>query len=706
MSIQNSISIAINGSIINGGGPGADFSTKSLFFDGVDEHIETSTTYSELDGQSKMSLSCWVKPNLDSNDVVIWINAATGRVISLVIYSTGMVRSQTQTSGNYASTATGAVVANTWQHIMVCMDLSLGNNNDRGRIFIDGQDLTSGNNTYSGTFETSNGTFRIGSSTVGNYYGGFVDEIALWAGQDLRNSVATIWNNGKPANLTSTKPTSWYRAGENSTFSYPQILMPEDTNKDKVSKYSLSFDGVGDYIDLGNPTELQITDLLTISLWVKMSSTTGQSQDCLISKDNGSSQRSYTLWGKTSTSSSPIAYIWNGGTNYSVQATTNIEDDNWHHVMLVYVPSTSLNIYIDGFLEGSNTTSIPASINNANQNINIGRFGNATFQTASNIDEAAIWSDNLSASANAIYNNGVPNDIASLYPTRLEGYWKLGEEAKFTDNWLVPNSALSNFSKYSFNFDGQDDYIDIGNPPSLQISGNFSISVWIKYSSIIQGYAFSGCGNKYGIYVQNNLINLQHRDSGNIFRNVTSTSTFNDNQWHHVLGVNDGTNLKLYIDGNLNNSNALGGANITSTGNARIGNISTASGWEFTGYIDEVAIWDSELSEGEVTAIYNGGKPKDLSGNSPISWWRMGEEATYDGTSNQFTIPDQGSGGNNGTSSNTMLLETLVGDAPQYYGGGISDSMDIFDRVGDAPKSKNNTVSYNMEEADIVEDTP
>jgi hypothetical protein len=271
---------------------------------------------------------------------------------------------------------------------------------------------------------------------------------------------------------------------------------------------------------------------------------------------------------------------------------------------------------------------------------------------------------------------------------------------------IVPNSALSNFSKYSFNFDGQDDYIDIGNPPSLQISGNFSISVWIKYSSIIQGYAFSGCGNKYGIYVQNNLINLQHRDSGNIFRNVTSTSTFNDNQWHHVLGVNDGTNLKLYIDGNLNNSNALGGANITSTGNARIGNISTASGWEFTGYIDEVAIWDSELSEGEVTAIYNGGKPKDLSGNSPISWWRMGEEATYDGTSNQFTIPDQGSGGNTGTGSNLMTLDTLVGDAPQYYGGGISDSMDIFDRVGDAPKSKNNTVSYNMEEADIVEDTP
>jgi hypothetical protein len=194
-------------------------STNSFEFDGSTDYIESvASPYSELDGQSKMSLSCWVKPNLDSNDVVVWINAAAGRVIGLVIYSTGMVRLQTQTSGNYAATSTGAVVANTWQHIMVCMDLSLGSNNNRGRIFIDNQDLTSGNNTYNGTFETSNGSFRIGSSTVGNYYGGLLDEVAIWSGQDLRNDVATIYNSGVPNNLNDnglTAPTTWYRMGEN-----------------------------------------------------------------------------------------------------------------------------------------------------------------------------------------------------------------------------------------------------------------------------------------------------------------------------------------------------------------------------------------------------------------------------------------------------------------------------------------------------------
>ena len=185
---------------------------------------------------------------------------------------------------------------------------------------------------------------------------------------------------------------------------------------------SIELDGIDDYVDCGNGASLQITGALTISAWVKMSSTSGQSQDCLISKDNGSSQRSYTLWGKTSFSSSPIAYIWNGGTNYSVQATTNIEDDNWHHVMLVYIPSTSLSIYVDGTLENTNTTSIPSSINNANTNINIGRFGNGTFALTGNIDEVAVWNSDQSSIASAIGSS--PVDLSSYSPVswwRFEG---------------------------------------------------------------------------------------------------------------------------------------------------------------------------------------------------------------------------------------------------------------------------------------------
>jgi len=690
-------------SIVLPSGPAVDFSTRSLSFDGTDEYISTQEVYSELDGQSKMSLSCWVKPNLDSHDVVVWINAAAGRVIGLVIYSTGMVRLQTQTSGNYAATSTGAVVANTWQHIMVCMDLSLGSNVNRGRIFIDGQDLTSGNNTYSGTFETSNGSFRIGSSTVGNYYGGLLDEVAIWSGTDLRNDVATIYNNGKPADLTSTNPTSWYRAGENSTFAYPQILMPEDTNKNKLSKYSLAFDGLS-YVDCGDPNEFsfgntKVDSRFSLSAWIYMNDAT---DFAIMSKYDTNVEYQFFV-----TSADRILFrLFSGGTTLNrigrqTDPITSFENQ-WIHVAATYDGSSTLagiKIYLNGNRVDTTDSSLNTyvAMSNTNASFEIGRI--SAVYADGKIDEAAVFPVELTQpDVQAIYNSGIPTDISSYSPV---GYWKLGEEAKFTDNWLVPNSALSNYSKYSFNFDGNDDYIGL---TTIILSGAFSISAWVKFSTLSSAESHiintgTSNTNRIGVYDANDF---SIKIAGtNVFINESGGNNFVTNQWQHVLVTRDASNnVSVFRNG------APFGSSTTLSGTLTLDSIFRFNTNQYAlGYCDELAIWDSDQSAA-VTTIYNGGKPKDLSGLSPLHWWRMGEEATYDGTSNQFTIPDQGSGGNTGTSSNTMLLETLVGDAPQYYGGGISDSMDIFDRVGDAPNSENNTVSFNMEEADIVEDTP
>ena len=39
--------------------------------------------------------------------------------------------------------------------------------------------------------------------------------------------------------------------------------------------YSMDFDGVDEYLSIGNPTELQITGALTLSAWVKGSGGSG-----------------------------------------------------------------------------------------------------------------------------------------------------------------------------------------------------------------------------------------------------------------------------------------------------------------------------------------------------------------------------------------------------------------------------------------------
>lgn len=182
--------------------------------------------------------------------------------------------------------------------------------------------------------------------------------------------------------------------------------------------YSTDFDGVDDYVDCGNPTDLQITGAFTLSVWMKLDSTVG-TQACAISKDNGTSERAFTLWSKIV--NKPVFYIWNGATSYNVGGTTNIADDTWHHVAVVYVPSTSIRIYVDGVIEGTNTTSIPASINNANYDFKIGEFAGSLFEFKGLLDEVSVFNSAV-AIAELWDGSGQPTDLSLLATPPIAWY--------------------------------------------------------------------------------------------------------------------------------------------------------------------------------------------------------------------------------------------------------------------------------------------
>jgi hypothetical protein len=105
--------------------------------------------------------------------------------------------------------------------------------------------------------------------------------------------------------------------------------------------------------------------------------------------------------------------------------------------------------------------------------------------------------------------------------------------------------------------------------------------------------------------------------------------------------------------------------------------------YEMSGNIDEVAIFDVELSASDVTSIFNNGVPQSLESFNPISHWRMGEDATWNGTN--WTLNDNGSGGNNGTSQN-MVLASRTNDVPLFNTrsilfDGVDDRIDLASRT-------------------------
>tara|TARA_R110002124_G_C8776231_1_gene500384 strand:- start:65 stop:865 length:801 start_codon:yes stop_codon:yes gene_type:complete len=262
-------------------------------------------------------------------------------------------------------------------------------------------------------------------------------------------------------------------------------------------------------------------------------------------------------------------------------------------------------------------------------------------------------------------------------------------------------------------FDGVNDSIATGYSYDAAVTPNFSLSFWFKTTSTALfefpvSIKTNGGGYTSAIVMMygDNLL-IQDR-TGWVFG---TNQSINDGNWHNVIvtaaysgNTTDGTLLNMYLDGNLTpdltSANMNSGTNSYLDGDLYIGSYNGASNF-YDCSVDEVAVWESILTSGNITSINTDSKPNDLTSLSPVSWWRMGEDATF---STVWTIPDQ-IGSNNGTSAN-MTNDDLTGDAPGVTGNGVSANMTIEDRTGDAPDSSNNALSYNMDAADIVEDTP
>ena len=126
--------------------------------------------------------------------------------------------------------------------------------------------------------------------------------------------------------------------------------------------------------------------------------------------------------------------------------------------------------------------------------------------------------------------------------------------------------------------------------------------------------------------------------------------------------------MKIYINETLNNSISV--TNATGTlgtalpqDSVKIGKRLPTTGF-YNGKIDEVAVWNSDQSA-NITSIYNNGVPQSLASLNPLGWWRMGDKSTYSnpGGVGNWTLVDQGSGGNDGT-SNAMDENNRVLDTP------------------------------------------
>jgi hypothetical protein len=243
----------------------------------------------------------------------------------------------------------------------------------------------------------------------------------------------------------------------------------------------------------------------------------------------------------------------------------------------------------------------------------------------------------------------------SLSPKPV-AYYPLGDQDAFNGaDYLVPNSSLKD---YVFDFDS--DYIEVPNSTDFDFgTGDFTISSWVNTT---------GTPTQHGTVVskQNPAISGQwtfqvlrdgrvsfYGNNGGI--DVLSTTTIIDGNWHNIVIQRTGNIFNLYIDKVLADQLTASGQNITNTQVLRIGRrLATYNGY-FDGQISNVQIFNSALpatGSNSVETLYNNGSPlTSMSGfSSLVSWWKLDDSATFDSSTNTWTIPDDSTNSNTGTS--------------------------------------------------------
>ena len=91
---------------------------------------------------------------------------------------------------------------------------------------------------------------------------------------------------------------------------------------------------------------------------------------------------------------------------------------------------------------------------------------------------------------------------------------------------------------------------------------------------------------------------------------ITSPNSYNDGKWHYAVVTFGGSTIALYVDGVQVGTKSTLGASPESSGTkpVRIGANSrvTPPGNYFTGEVDEVRVWNDDLTVQQVTSAFAG----------------------------------------------------------------------------------------------------
>ena len=341
---------------------------------------------------------------------------------------------------------------------------------------------------------------------------------------------------------------------------------------------------------------LDITDEITIEFWIDPDSF-GSEEDILF-KD-----ASYTVQLGTSSPFDSIRWGVNisDSFRYLTTPTGILNSGTFQHIAVTYnISSRVQRIYVQGREITSTTLSglSDYNISTNNNDILIGSDGSApnsdTFD--GRIDQVIIYNRTLNADEIREHAN-----VKLIDETGINN----GTRFKYNENPFNYSGKLG----AGLEFDGVDDVVTISDSNSLDLNESFSISFWTYPTTLNENQTFlakgSGTTTNYFIdYKTTTQVEFGFYNAG--WRSFSVNAfDISANQWNLItVTLNDSSNIsRVYINGVDKGSSQFDYDVLANGLDLKIGSF-PGFDQNFTGLIDELAIYNKTLNSSEITEIY------------------------------------------------------------------------------------------------------
>ncbi len=382
-----------------------------------------------------------------------------------------------------------------------------------------------------------------------------------------------------------------------------------------VGKVGGAFDLDESFVEIADTAKLDLAGPLTLEAWIYLESLPPNGGSYrVIDKITAGGADGYMLDLVTDNAGVTRLRLQLGATPVSSNvAVTTV--DRWMHVAGTFDGTTS-RLYIDGVERGSGAATAPPT-NNLPLRIGADSTGAAN-ELNGLADEIMIHNRALTLAeiqdTIAFGRCKAAACIASTGAGTAPIAWWTGDGVPFDRIGGHHGAEVGDFDYSTGRVLGAFDlriagaYLEVDDDDALDFTTAtpFSIEAWVNVQGAVSAASkrivdkiTAGGSDGYLLDISGQKVRLV---AGN--KTVSGLTNVTGDAWHHVAGVWDGTNLRVYLDGVQDNTLAEAPTLAANALPLRIGAQQAGGGSQFTGFIDEVVLYRRARSAAEIQAAF------------------------------------------------------------------------------------------------------